>query len=167
MPVYQREPGVFRIVVSAHGKAFERVFRGTRQAAEAAEDRFRAELGAKPRLAAPAAIDPEEATELVWIGGHAGSFVYFVQSGSSGPIKIGFAKNAGVRLRGLQTGSHEKLRLLCAIPGGRALEAALHKAFKDARLDGEWFKPTPALVALTREIASTSKVSKPSRRAAA
>lgn len=52
---------------------------------ERAEVELRAEIGAKPRDVAPVQLGPGDASELIWIGGHAVSFVYFVQVGKSGP----------------------------------------------------------------------------------
>lgn len=72
-------------------------------------------------------------------------YVYFVRSGTHGPIKIGRAVDPHERLRQLQTGSPVELRLLGTIPGGVDLEAALHDLLGDSRLRGEWFRPTVAV----------------------
>lgn len=80
------------------------------------------------------------------------SWVYFIQSGKSGPIKIGRSNNVEGRLATFQTGHHEELRLLCRVPGGAALEAALHEALSDDALRGEWFRPSPRVLALVREL---------------
>lgn len=68
-------------------------------------------------------------------------FVYFVQEGKSGSIKIGFAKNVKTRIKSLQTGNSRDLRLLCAIEGDPSLEKSLHKKFSQFLERGEWFKP--------------------------
>jgi len=72
-------------------------------------------------------------------------FVYFIQSGERGPIKIGAAANPFARLRELQTGNPYQLRLLLAEDAGChawALERALHRRFASSRLGGEWFAIT-------------------------
>lgn len=82
------------------------------------------------------------------------AFVYFIQRGEGGPIKIGAASNPAARLSTLQTGSPEPLRLLAATPGSLDDEAALHERFASARLSGEWFEPTADLIALIEQVAS-------------
>jgi hypothetical protein len=96
--------------------------------------------------------DGADGTQLFVIAGAAHSFVYFVQAGESGPIKIGRAQSPTFRLPNLQVGNHERLRLLAVVPGGPIMEAALHRYFGKGRLGGEWFKPTPRLVRLIAEI---------------
>lgn len=71
-------------------------------------------------------------------------WVYFVQQGDRGSIKIGVADNIERRIKGLQTGSPHKLNLLARIGcGGRKqaydLENQLHRRFSSYRLEGEWF----------------------------
>ena len=80
------------------------------------------------------------------------SYVYFVQEGDAGPIKIGRASRAEARLARIQTGSSHELRLLCAVPGASVLERSFHVAFARDRLRGEWFRPTPELLRLVREL---------------
>ena len=71
------------------------------------------------------------------------SFVYFIQAGSNGAIKIGFTEDQDInkRLIQLQTGNPEKLNVLKLIKGTKATEKKLHKLFKEYRLYGEWFAP--------------------------
>jgi len=52
-----------------------------------------------------------------------GSYVYFVQAGEGGPIKIGVTRDIGGRLRTLQTGNPYRLRLLALIHGEKTLSA--------------------------------------------
>lgn len=75
-------------------------------------------------------------------------FVYFIQSGQDGPIKIGFTQNVLSRFRALHTSSPLALRLLGAIPGSRATEKELHRRFSSERirLNAEWFTPSPELL---------------------
>lgn len=75
------------------------------------------------------------------------SWVYFLQSGERGAVKIGFTGSAPmVRLSALQTGNPEPLRLLGAVPGVREDETALHERFARFRIGGEWFRPEPELL---------------------
>lgn len=75
-------------------------------------------------------------------------FVYFMQAGDGGAIKIGFTGNASIagRLRGVQVGCPEKVSLLGVVAGDAALERRFHKAFAWCRIRGEWFAPRPRLV---------------------
>ena len=71
------------------------------------------------------------------------SHVYFIQQGRSGPIKIGRSVDVLARLRALQTGCHEELRILgVSLLGGAPLERRLHRMFAADRLSGEWFRPS-------------------------
>lgn len=72
------------------------------------------------------------------------SWVYFIQQGYRGPVKIGMADNPTHRLAHLQTASPHKLTLIAKIGcNGRdkanTLEKQLHSKFKPYRLKGEWF----------------------------
>lgn len=70
--------------------------------------------------------------------------VYFIAS-ESGPIKIGIAVSPDKRLRGLQTGHHERLELLATCEGGQERERDYHKRFAAHRLHGEWFERVPEI----------------------
>lgn len=74
------------------------------------------------------------------------SRVYFIQSGTDGPIKIGKANDPEARLAELQVGSPSALRLIGSIPGGIAEERALHARFSADRVRGEWFSPSAPLL---------------------
>lgn len=69
------------------------------------------------------------------------TFVYFVQSGDDGAIKIGWSSDPDNRISDLQTGNPVVLRLLCCLIGGASIERALHERFANHRLQGEWFAP--------------------------
>jgi hypothetical protein len=66
-------------------------------------------------------------------------FVYFIQHGDYGPVKIGVAADPEQRRRELQTGNPEQLAIRATVPGGRTLEVDLHRRFKDWHIQGEWF----------------------------
>lgn len=65
-----------------------------------------------------------------------------------GPVKVGITSNVGARLKGLQTGHHEKLVIgaYLAAPNRQialALEDCFHNVFAQHRLEGEWFDMHP------------------------
>jgi hypothetical protein len=71
--------------------------------------------------------------------------VYFIRSGTDGPIKIGKASDVMRRLSGLQSAHAEELRLLATT---RAVtEDELHQRFAHLRMRGEWFRAEPELLA--------------------
>lgn len=112
-----------------------------RDAAEAVAARLEREAHGVP--------DPDEQR---WFRGRFDSFVYFIQDGEDGPIKIGRTGQAGVRLARMQTATPRKLRLLCTFPGASVMERSLHRAFASSHIQGEWFKPTLQLLSLIREL---------------
>lgn len=72
-------------------------------------------------------------------------FVYVMQAGLSGPVKIGVAQNPLSRLRRLQTGCFARLRLIALEDlsdksHALELEATLHRRFRPYQLCGEWFR---------------------------
>ena len=72
--------------------------------------------------------------------------IYFIQSGVSGPIKIGYTTvNITHRITALQTGSWEELKLLGTAIGGIDFEYELHQKFDAYRIRGEWFWPVMQL----------------------
>jgi hypothetical protein len=73
-------------------------------------------------------------------------WVYFIQAGYDGPIKIGTAKNVEARKAELQTGNPRKLHVLGKRAGGRDVERELHDRFRAYRIRGEWFHPAPPVV---------------------
>lgn len=75
------------------------------------------------------------------------SVVYFIQSVNGGPIKIGHASNLLARLKHIQVSNPEQLCIVAVCAGGRALERELHAKFSDSHIRGEWFHPTPDILA--------------------
>lgn len=76
------------------------------------------------------------------------SYVYFIQRGSSGPIKIGKSTgNPKERLRELQISSPERLYLIGFIHG---VERDVHERFATLRISGEWFSPNEDLIRFVR-----------------
>lgn len=78
--------------------------------------------------------------------------VYFIQSGLSGPIKIGVTSGSAYsRLTSLQTGSPETLYLVGVVKGwGAKEESRIHSAFESYRLRGEWFRADTELLKFIR-----------------
>jgi hypothetical protein len=75
-------------------------------------------------------------------------WIYFIQSVTNGPIKIGFSKNVKERIEDIQCGSPAKLTVLAVHPGTRWGEQRLHKQFATDRIraGGEWFNPSEKLL---------------------
>jgi hypothetical protein len=75
--------------------------------------------------------------------------VYFIQAGETDLIKIGYAARSVERRRAaLQAGNHLSLNIWRIIPGGREIEAWLHKRFEANRVDREWFMRDPAMLTI-------------------
>ncbi len=75
-------------------------------------------------------------------------WIYFIQSPHEPRnIKIGQSSGLAKRMKTFSTHSAVPPDLLCAIRGYDCLEPALHELFGEERLHGEWFRPTPRLVA--------------------
>jgi hypothetical protein len=83
------------------------------------------------------------------------SWVYFLQAGARGAIKIGTSTNLQSRIDTLQTAHPEPLRLLATVPGGVAIERVFHAAFAAHRKQGEWFEPAPELLRAIDELRRT------------
>lgn len=72
-------------------------------------------------------------------------YVYLIQAGENGPVKIGATTDPRKRLIGLQVGHYEVLRILAIIPDSVAREAQLHEWFKADHIRGEWFRFSDAI----------------------
>lgn len=67
-------------------------------------------------------------------------WVYFIQCGAGGPIKVGTAKNVEHRLANLQSVHHETLTVITAFRGNVHQERKIHALLSEHRIRGEWFK---------------------------
>lgn len=67
-------------------------------------------------------------------------WIYFIQHGKNGDIKIGWTKDHFRRFKSLKTGCSKPLRLLGIVPGNKEIEKDFHNHFDHARMSGEWFK---------------------------
>ena len=72
--------------------------------------------------------------------------VYFAQSSIGGPIKIGRSADPARRLRELNCGNSNQLRVIGMMVGDSDQEYHVHRMFADARLRGEWFSPHRDLI---------------------
>lgn len=75
---------------------------------------------------------------------HERSVVYYVQR-SDGAIKIGYTSNLTSRLSAFSIVT--PVVLLATMKGARKAERAMHRRFAADRLGGEWFQPSPELMA--------------------
>lgn len=75
-------------------------------------------------------------------------FVYFVQAGVGGPIKIGISTNVRARMVKMQTDAAAPLRLLAIVPGDQQQEARYHRLVSSHKQSGEWFAPHADVFAL-------------------
>lgn len=75
-------------------------------------------------------------------------WVYFIQRGADGPIKIGFTtREPEERLAQLQVGSPDQLLLIGYEPAWTiSYERELHKRFSEHKLSREWFEPTAPIL---------------------
>lgn len=75
------------------------------------------------------------------------SGIYFIQGEVTRLIKIGFASAIGRRIIDLQCGSPDVLHLIWHYEAPFSHEVELHHRFAASRAHGEWFHPTPDLMA--------------------
>lgn len=75
-------------------------------------------------------------------------FIYAIQQGDDGAVKIGKAVDPCERLATLQQGNPAELRGLAAWRCVPETETLLHDQFAQYRIRGEWFEPAPELIEL-------------------
>lgn len=68
------------------------------------------------------------------------TWVYFIQAGTNGPVKIGTADSPRLRCEHFQTGNHRPLSVVHKFRGSIEDEHALHELFTDLHVRGEWFR---------------------------
>ena len=79
------------------------------------------------------------------------SEVYAIRMGASGPIKIGYSKDPVSRLKQMQTGCAEKLKIIGTMPGGKLEEKNIHMALSSEKLSGEWFNNSTSVISFLEE----------------
>lgn len=82
------------------------------------------------------------------------SAVYMIGAGAGRPCKIGVSDNVSNRLRQLQNGHADKLRLwgvwyFASRADAAAAEKFLHRSYQEKRMEGEWFDVDPSWTAST------------------
>lgn len=86
------------------------------------------------------------------------TFVYFIRRADGmGPIKIGCSRSPTRRAYEMSFADRPKLAVIAAVEGVFGDENELHRRFASSRVIGEWFEPTPELVALIDEIKATGQ----------
>lgn len=82
-----------------------------------------------------------------------GSCLYILATAATWPVKIGFTtKSVSARIKALQTGCPDELRLICSAPATRLEEQTVHNTFAACRVKGEWFRASPQLTRFIRAI---------------
>jgi predicted GIY-YIG superfamily endonuclease len=76
------------------------------------------------------------------------TFYVYAIGPTNGPIKIGFTNNLEARLRAIQTGNPEPIKLHYSIEFDtekemRLAEKKLHETLRHLRKKGEWFDLSP------------------------
>jgi hypothetical protein len=66
-------------------------------------------------------------------------YLYFIQSDRTGMIKIGRSKDPNKRLKQLQTGNANKLKLISSFKGMGWREKLIHEKLNRWSEEGEWF----------------------------
>jgi len=80
------------------------------------------------------------------------TYLYFIESGNGGPVKIGCAKDVQHRLCYLQIGNPNKLYLLAQFPIEHGLsELKVHHLLRSRWIRGEWYEAGPVKDLLTRQ----------------
>jgi hypothetical protein len=78
--------------------------------------------------------------------------IYFIQAGGpKGPIKVGVAVAPQRRLQSHQAPNPQELSLLKVVPGDYRREARIKKDLKPWCQKGEWYHPTPEVLAYIRK----------------
>lgn len=74
--------------------------------------------------------------------------VYFIRrcTDPEGLIKIGFTRNVRARVKSLSTATPGGVELLASCEGGAQKEHDLHRRYASDRVDGEWFRPSAAVI---------------------
>lgn len=86
-------------------------------------------------------------------------FVYVIQQGLNGPVKIGCAVDPGARLASMQSGNPDQLRIVGVCRGSRGVERMLLAAFSPHSIRGEWFSPVPEIMEFANSLPTWEAVS--------
>ena len=78
-------------------------------------------------------------------------FIYLLQQGAFGPIKIGKTANLKARFSSIKSGNPTDIFLRLLLRGDHATERGLHQRFAALRIAGEWFQPGLELLAFIKK----------------
>lgn len=81
-------------------------------------------------------------------------FIYAIQVGHSGPVKIGFTVDLERRFNTLQSASPWPLRVIASVPANKLSEPWIHGQLSAYRIGGEWFRWTPPVKSLVERLAA-------------
>lgn len=82
-------------------------------------------------------------------------YIYLIQAGHSGPVKIGVSRTPQKRLRSLQTANAKTLVLRASFFGDAQCEQTIHQYWSRFRLSGEWF--SSEVLAMTESVISNER----------
>ncbi len=80
------------------------------------------------------------------------TWLYAIQAGEDGPVRIGTTLSPSQRLKTLQAANAERLRPLALWRGTPDEERGWHQTFGALRLQGEWFRPEPELLSMLAQL---------------
>lgn len=83
------------------------------------------------------------------------SIIYVIGSTPDKPVKIGLTYALSKRLKGIQTGSADKLRVMRTVPGALPTEEWFHERFGHLRINGEWFTFDPEMLTVEPPVFAT------------
>lgn len=76
--------------------------------------------------------------------------IYIIRCGDA--VKIGFSDNPFNRIKELQVGNPERLKIIAMFPGSMRLERNIHARLKQYRINGEWFRWTPEVISILESV---------------
>jgi len=86
-------------------------------------------------------------------------YVYFLQDDQNKNIKIGFtSKTPSMRVGQFRLMNSSPSTILLSIPAPLSMELSLHRAFKKFRVHGEWFSPSPEILAFIENPCAESEL---------
>ena len=83
-------------------------------------------------------------------GNNGNGVIYFIRllaPVDEQPIKIGFTSKDEARFHQVRTSSPWPLELITSVPAHQNTELAIHELCSSARMQGEWFRPVPVVLA--------------------
>jgi len=80
--------------------------------------------------------------------------VYFAHDQASRAIKIGWSRTPKRRMKDLNIGNPNVIKILGTVPGWKDAAQALHYKFWHLRIQGEWFRECNELLGYIRDVCS-------------